>query len=50
MNPDFKMLVGLSIIDMLLRYRMLPVTLDVEHFARERSLEGGDRESWRRRV
>ena len=31
---DFKMLVDLSIIDMLLRYEMLPMTLDVEHFAK----------------
>lgn len=31
-NLDFKMLVDLSIIDMLLRYEMLPITLDIEHF------------------
>lgn len=42
-NPDFKMLVDLSIIDMLLRCQMLHVTLDVEHFARERLHEGGNR-------
>lgn len=33
-NLDFKMLVDLSIVDMLLRYEMLPLTLDVEHFAK----------------
>lgn len=33
-NLDFKMLIDLSIIDMLLRYEMLPTTLDVEHFAK----------------
>lgn len=32
-NLDFKMLVDLSIVDRLLRYEMLPLTLDVEHFA-----------------
>lgn len=31
-NLDFKMLVDLSIIDMLIRYEMLPLTLDIEHF------------------
>lgn len=36
-NLDFKMLVDLSIVDMLLRYEMLPLTLDVEHFARSSS-------------
>ena len=35
---DFKMLIDLSIIDMLLRYEMLPMTLDVEHFAKVRLL------------
>ena len=38
-NLDFKMLVDLSIIDMLLRYQMLPMTLDIEHFAKVRLLE-----------
>ena len=33
-NLDFKMLVDLSIVDMLLRYEMLPLTLDIEHFAK----------------
>lgn len=33
-NLDFKMLVDLSIIDMLLRYEMLPITLDIEHFSK----------------
>lgn len=33
-NLDFKMLVDLSIIDMLLRYTMLPITLDIEHFSK----------------
>ena len=37
-NLDFKMLVDLSIIDMLLRYEMLPVTLDIEHFEKIRLL------------
>lgn len=37
-NLDFKMLVDLSIIDMLLRYEMLPLTLDIEHFAKVRLL------------
>lgn len=38
-NLDFKMLVDLSIVDMLLRYEMLPLTLDVEHFAKVRLLK-----------
>lgn len=38
-NLDFKMLVDLSIIDMLLRYEMLPLTLDVEHFAKVKLLK-----------
>lgn len=33
-NLDFKMLIDLSIVDMLLRYEMLPMTLDIEHFAK----------------
>ena len=33
-NLDFKMLVDLSIIDMLLRYTMLPLVLDIEHFSK----------------
>jgi len=33
-NLDFKMLVDLSVIDMLLRYEMLRLTLDVEHFSK----------------
>lgn len=37
-NLDFKMLVDLSIIDMLLRNEMLPMTLDIEHFAKVRLL------------
>lgn len=37
-NLDFKMLVDLSVIDMLLRYEMLPLTLDIEHFAKVRLL------------
>lgn len=37
-NLDFKMLVDLSIIDMLLRNEMLPLTLDIEHFAKVRLL------------
>lgn len=37
-NLDFKMLVDLSIIDMRLRYEMLPLTLDIEHFAKVRLL------------
>ena len=35
---DFKMLIDLSIVDMLLRYVMLPMTLDVEHFAKVKLL------------
>ena len=38
-NLDFKMLVDLSIVDMLLRYEMLPLTLDVEHFAKVKLLK-----------
>ncbi len=37
-NLDFKMLVDLSIVDMLLRNEMLPMTLDIEHFAKVRLL------------
>lgn len=37
-NLDFKMLIDLSIVDMLLRYVMLPITLDVEHFAKVKLL------------
>lgn len=37
-NLEFGMLVDLSIIDMLLRYEMLPMALDVEHFAKVRLL------------
>lgn len=33
------MLVDLSIVDMLLRYEMLPLTLDVEHFAQVKLLK-----------
>lgn len=33
-NLDFKMLVDLSIVDMLLRYELLPITLDIEHFSK----------------
>lgn len=33
-NLDFKMLIDLSIIDMLLRNELLPMTLDIEHFAK----------------
>lgn len=33
------MLVDLSIVDMLLRYEMLPLTLDVEHFAKVKLLK-----------
>ena len=47
-NLDFKMLVDLSIVDMLLRSEMLPMTLDIEHFSKvlllkemRRSDEGG---------
>jgi len=35
-NLDFKMLIDLSIIDMVLRNVLLPMTLDVEHFAKVR--------------
>ncbi|MBR1829945.1 MAG: Abi family protein [Atopobiaceae bacterium] len=38
-NLDFAMLVDLSIVDMLLRYVMLPLTLDVEHFSKVRLLQ-----------
>lgn len=37
-NLDFKMLIDLSIIDMLLRYELLPITLDIEHFSKVRLL------------
>lgn len=37
-NLDFKMLVDLSIVDMLLRYEMLQLSLDIEHFAKVRLL------------
>lgn len=33
-NLDFKMLVDLSIVDMLLRYEMLHLSLDIEHFSK----------------
>ena len=33
-NLDFKMLVDLSIVDMLLRKTLLPLAIDVEHFAK----------------
>lgn len=42
-NLDFKMLVDLSIVDMLLRYEMLPLTLDVEHFAKVKLLKQSKR-------
>lgn len=38
-NLDFKMLVDLSIVDILLRYEMLPLTLDMEHFAKAKLLK-----------
>jgi abortive infection bacteriophage resistance protein len=38
-NLDFAMLVDLSIVDMLLRYEMLPLTLDVEHFSKVELLQ-----------
>lgn len=31
---DFKMLVDLAVIDMLLRFEMLPITLDIEHYSK----------------
>ena len=37
-NLDFKMLVDLSIVDMLLRQMLLCITLDVEHFAKMKLL------------
>lgn len=37
-NLDFKMLVDLSTADMLLRNELLPMTLDIEHFAKVRLL------------
>lgn len=37
-NLDFKMLVDLSIVDMLIRYEMLPLTLDIEHFEKVKLL------------
>lgn len=37
-NLDFKMLVDLSIVDMLLRFELLPMTLDVEHFSKVKLL------------
>lgn len=37
-NLDFKMLVDLSIVDMLLRYEMLPIVLDIEHFSKVKLL------------
>lgn len=36
-NLDFKMLVDLSIVDMLLRYEMLPLTLDARFSKRTAS-------------
>lgn len=33
-NLDFKMLIDLSIIDVLLRNELLPMTLDIEHFTK----------------
>lgn len=47
-NLDFKMLVDLSIVDMLLRYEMLPLTLDVEHFAKVKLLKRIEMEGGRR--
>lgn len=43
-NLDFKMLVDLSVIDMLLRYEMLPLTLDIEHFVKVRLLNEIERQ------
>ena len=37
-NLDFKMLVDMSIVDMILRSEMLILTLDIEHFAKVRLL------------
>ena len=37
-NLDFKMLVDLSIVDMLLRNELLPMSLDIEHFSKVRLL------------
>jgi len=48
-NLDFKMLVDLSIVDMLLRYEMLPLTLDVEHFMKVellRVIDGHDEDGY----
>lgn len=42
------MLVDLSIVDMLLRYEMLPLTLDVEHFAKVKLLKRIETEGGRR--
>ena len=36
-NLDFKMLVDLSIVDMLLRNELLPMSLDIEHFSKVRN-------------
>lgn len=38
-NLDFQMLIDLSIVDMLLRYEMLPMTLDIEHFEKVKLLD-----------
>ena len=38
-NLDFKMLVDLSIVDMLLRFELLPMTLDIEHFSKVKLLD-----------
>mgnify|MGYP000428319387 CR=1 FL=1 len=37
-NLDFKMLVDLSIVDMLLRNELFPMALDIEHFSKVRLL------------